>query len=190
MQEAAEVASQRSPGPANFVVACGRGNNGGDGYAIARILHSHGLTACALELVAPTAPSDAFTMHQAAQAMGVVRQFAADARCDEPGLVVVDAVFGTGLCRAPSGVELEAIHWINRCGAAGARVYSIDIPSGIDCDSGVPLGTSRDAVRASCTITMVCPKVGFPEAMRGGFLGRVHQVPIGGPPHTHGGILE
>lgn len=183
--ECARVISGRfaNAGISEFIAICGRGNNGGDGYAIARTLHSYGHSSRACCLAAATPGSDAGVMHDAARAMGLVEPWPI-ARPIGPKAIVIDAIFGTGLDRAPTGVELDAIRWINQCAMHGATVVSIDIPSGIDCDTGEPLGGRDDAVRATHTITMVAEKLGFPQAQRLGYLGSVEIVSIGGPPHA------
>lgn len=182
--ECATVIRKRLPCLPPLVVAlCGGGNNGGDGYAIARTLHSWGVHAMAIEVTTPRANSDAHTMRDAAAAHSLVHpwsEFAGHIPSDGP-LIIVDALFGTGLTRAPCGRELEAIHWIN---ARGARVVSIDLPSGMDCDLGVALGGPHDMVRANETLTMVCEKAGFSNPRAREFLGIVTVVPIGGPPLT------
>jgi NAD(P)H-hydrate epimerase len=138
------------------VVACGPGNNGGDGFAIARILHLWGVrTQC----YAPHGrhKGDAQIHRNAAGNAGVrflnnkeeFQQASADTG------VVVDALFGTGLCRTLEGEWAGAVDAIN---AAGKPVVAVDIPSGIHGETGKILGT---AVRAHSTVTFQYAKTGL-----------------------------
>lgn len=166
-----------------FLALCGSGNNGGDGYAIVRTLASHGLDAIALQVAPPRTGSDAATMCASAEALGLIQPFPPDSlhRGGLRPVVLIDAIFGTGLTRPPEGAELAAIHWLNQLNAAGLPVVAIDIPSGLDCDSGRPLGGPDDAVRANETFTMVAPKAGFSSPGADDYTGLVTAVSIGGP---------
>ncbi len=166
-----------------ILVICGGGNNGGDGYAITRTLHSHGLPALALEVAESRDRTDARIMRESAHRMGLVHPWSQRESLLGAGnlIAIVDAIFGTGLDRRPSGVPLDAIRWINAHLRAGAAVYSIDIPSGLDCDSGEPLGGPDDAVIATRTLTMVREKLGFASNSARKYLGTVSEVSIGGP---------
>ena len=81
--------------------------------------------------------------------------------------LVVDAIFGTGLTRPPTGVAAEAIEWIND---AGTAVLAVDVPSGLDCDTGRPLGP---CVRATRTVSFVGTKPGFREPTAREYVGEV-----------------
>ena len=88
---------------------------------------------------------------------------------------VVDALFGTGLTgpvRAPFDQVIAAIN------DSTAKVLAVDIPSGLDCDTGLPLGPT---VRAHHTATIVAPKKGFTAPMAQEWLGRVHVIDMGAP---------
>ena len=99
-------------------------------------------------------------------------------------IVIVDAIFGTGLSRAPTGPALDAIHWINAHASKGTSIYAIDLPSGMDCDSGKALGADKDVVIATRTLTMVAKKTGFSAYSAHSHLGIITEIPIGGPPIT------
>jgi len=158
-------------GAGAVVVACGPGQNGGDGYAIARMLHQAGHAVTVVALGVPRAGTDAAAMR--AQLSGVrILPFVRGLDLGRPALVV-DALFGTGLDRPLDGEALEAVRWIN---GLGAPVLSVDLPSGLDCDLGVPL---PECVRATVTATMVAQKLGFKRAAD--WTGRIEVVPIGGP---------
>ena len=88
---------------------------------------------------------------------------------------IVDALFGTGLSgavRPPFDAIIAAIN------ASGKPVLAVDIPSGLDCDSGSPLGAT---IRATHTVTFVAEKLGFASPPVGEWLGKVHVVGIGAP---------
>ncbi len=180
---AALLRHRASARPTQFLALCGSGNNGGDGYAIVRTLASHGLDAIALQVAPPRRRSDAATMCASASALGLVRSCSPNS-LDHRGLrplVLIDAIFGTGLTRPPEGAELAAIRWMNHRHEAGVPVVAIDIPSGLDCDRGTPVGGPEGAVRADETLTMVAPKTGFSRAGAADYTGIVTAIPIGGP---------
>jgi NAD(P)H-hydrate epimerase len=155
------------------LVACGSGQNGGDGYGVARHLADAG---CAVEIVfvgIPKEGTDAAVMRSRAE--GITMRPFGDASASDGFDLVVDALFGTGLDRALAGDALACVRWIN---AQPAPVLSIDLPSGMDCDSGLPM---PECVRATVTATMVAPKAGFELHGARACVGRVAVVPIGGP---------
>lgn len=184
---AADVLSQLVPlEGSRFVVVCGAGNNGGDGFVVARHLFSRGASVRVF-LVADSeqVTGEARINHDAyidlggeytelppGSALGPLEQGLAEAT------VVIDAVFGTGLCRQVTGYLEEVIERINQ--APGRRI-ALDVPSGLDADSGAPLGT---CVEASETITFGHLKIGLltPEGAR--LSGRVHVVDLGVPPYV------
>ena len=133
-------------------VVCGVGNNAGDGLAAARHLHRWGRLAsvCCVEENRLRGP--------AAKELDALRKLGVDV-ADELRLddaeVVVDAIFGTGLSRAPEG---KFAAWIEAINASGKGVVSIDVPSGLDADSGVAYAP---CVRANVTITLGLPKPGL-----------------------------
>lgn len=164
--------------PARAIVICGAGQNGGDGYAIARHLAIAGVQVRVVALGEPSTGSDAGVMRRVALAMGLPVESWAGA----PGLagadLLVDALFGTGLDRPVTGDALEAIRGMRQ---AGAAVLSVDLPSGMHADTGEPM---PECVHATLTATMVAPKAGFARPQAAACLGRVEIVGIGAPaPH-------
>jgi NAD(P)H-hydrate epimerase len=89
--------------------------------------------------------------------------------------LIIDAIFGTGLDRPPTGDAARAIEEINR---SGVKVLAIDVPSGLDCDTGEPLGP---CVRANRTVTFVAEKFGFAQPQAKEFTGEVIVADIGCP---------
>jgi NAD(P)H-hydrate epimerase len=162
---------------------CGRGNNGGDGLAVCRILAGRGAACtaylfCAVEQVG----GDALTNLEVADACGVkvvevsdeaafTRNFGAMSGHD----FYVDALLGTGLNAPARGIYAKGIELLN---ALGRPVLAVDIPSGLSADAGVPLGK---AVRADLTVTFGLMKAGL-ALEPGEHVGEVSLVEIGIPP--------
>jgi NAD(P)H-hydrate epimerase len=128
-----------------------------------------------LALGAPPDGSDAAVMRNVAERMGIARAHGPiEPRLDDR--LIVDALFGTGLDRELSP---EAIALVDAINDSGTPVLSVDLPSGLDADTGMP---RLRAVRATVTATMVVPKVGMLAPGAAAFTGRIETVPIGGPP--------
>ncbi|MEN0019705.1 MAG: NAD(P)H-hydrate epimerase [Planctomycetota bacterium] len=173
------IADAAKPG-ARVVIACGPGNNGGDGIACARLLHTIGITTH-VWLVAPAdrLRGDAVPQHDIARSLGI--PFDGSDHIAEAD-VIVDALFGTGLTRPIEGALADAVASINSARDAGARVIAADIPSGIDVDTGKAFGSlDSPAVRADATVTFAALKPGLLQAPGSTFAGRVSVVPIGVP---------
>ena len=174
----AEVALEMIGGRRRVLVVCGGGNNGGDGYAVARHLHNRG---AAVSILATKSVAelngDAATNARVATAMGLSIQSATPAavRAAEVDLII-DALLGTGLTEPP---REDAAGLIGAMNAHPAAVLAVDVPSGLDCDTGRPLGA---CVRADRTVTFVAEKAGFSEAAARAFLGEVSVGDIGVPP--------
>jgi NAD(P)H-hydrate epimerase len=142
-------------------VVCGPGNNGGDGIAIARLLHISG-TIVTTVFAGDMDKRSEETKRQwdIAESYGVRIIGINDAAGNDiirNATTVVDAIFGIGGGRAPSGDFLEAVRQVNRAGAAGAEVLAVDIPSGISADTGEASG---EAVTADTTVTFAYKKIG------------------------------
>lgn len=134
-------------------VVCGSGNNGGDGFAAARILAGAG---CKVTVVMAGSPSR--LTEESAYQKGLLEETNAGFSDDfeeEEYSIIVDAVFGVGLSRAVSGRYADIIQKMNR--AAGKKL-AVDIPSGISADTGAVLG---NAFRADCTVTFQSEKLGL-----------------------------
>lgn len=174
---------RESRGPSQAVnVVCGAGNNGGDGFVIARHLHQMGIPVTALLVGSKDRlPADAESNYRRMLAVGVSAQ-PGDADWGS-ATVVVDALFGTGLARALEGAALVAVARINQAADAGAKVVAVDIPSGIDADTGQVLGA---AVHANETVTIGLPKVGLCLEPGRNHAGRVFVARIGIADHAPG----
>jgi len=151
---------QGPPGPTQPLVVCGKGNNGGDGFVVVRLLLARDAKPdCILLGRASDLSGDALTNYKRLVDSGFAVREVTSLKDTEPLFqgrkVVVDAVFGTGLTRAPSGLAAEAVTLINH---SGSYVVSIDLPSGLQSDTGVPY---EPCVRADLTVTMALPKLGL-----------------------------
>jgi NAD(P)H-hydrate epimerase len=168
-----------------YVIFCGPGNNGGDGFALARHLRNRGL-AVEVRLIEPRgrvrAGSDAAVNLAVIDRMGIPVIEPGDGPPDQGGVAgpgtIVDAMLGTGLDRPLRSPYLERVRALNGSGRGGSGkgIVAIDIPTGLDADSGEILG---EAVRADHTITMAAPKLGFCKGAGPACAGTVHVVGIG-----------
>lgn len=121
------------------VVLCGPGNNGGDGYAITRHLAVAGARVTAVEVYAPRSP-DAVVFHGVAARLGLTRTREAADFTDAS--LIVDAVFGTGQ-RGP--IDVPEVPGLAAAVAAGVPLVAIDVPTGIDADTGERVGVFPEA---------------------------------------------
>lgn len=168
-------------------IFCGTGNNGGDGYVIARHLFNSGVRVqvviCGeMAKIADDARLNLeiingmrLSVEQMEMAVDKlddqVRRFCEG--CD----ILVDGLFGTGLKGEPYAEYAKLIECIN---GTGREVIAIDIPSGLDCDRGVPLGM---AIKASATVTFAAVKKGFQACDESAqYTGQVYLASIGVEP--------
>lgn len=166
------------------IVCCGKGNNGGDGFVIARHLDGARVPVRVLLFGQPnTLTGDAAANHRILVASGVPLTVYADPTVDVETVRgqladadwVVDALFGTGL-RGPVKTPFDCV--IQAMNESGKHMLAVDIPSGLDCDTGQPLGPT---IQAAHTATFVASKKGFAEPAAARWLGQVHVLPIGVP---------
>ena len=183
---AAELVCRVRPRDASrpVVILCGRGNNGGDGLVVARHLQIAAVPVVVI-LLAPGQAlrgDAAVNLHVVRRARIPLHELTPGQSLDEllaplqEASVVVDALLGTGATGDPRSPYAEAIQAANR--ARCVRV-AIDLPSGLDCETG---RVGRPCFRAHHTCTFVAPKRGFaaPEAQE--YLGQVEVASIGVPP--------
>ena len=170
------AASARWPDAHSWVVLCGAGNNGGDGYVVARLARRAGRDVRVCALADPSRlTGDAATAW---------RDFAAEGAALVPlepqvlagAELVVDAILGIGLARPVTGATRTAIEAVN---AAQRPVVAVDIPSGLDATSGLPSGV---AVRADLTVTFVGRKLGLYLGEGPAHTGQVQFADLGIPP--------
>ncbi|UPG84931.1 NAD(P)H-hydrate dehydratase [Luteibacter aegosomatis] len=144
---------RRWPDAARLRIVCGTGNNGGDGYLVGRDALAAGLAVQLFALGAPRAGSDAERARGAFETQG--GRVLPWGEVLDTADVVVDAIFGTGLNRAPEGEAKAAIEAID---AAGLPVLALDVPSGLSADTGAAPGA---VVRATATATFIVRKRGL-----------------------------
>ncbi len=164
-------------------IFCGTGNNGGDGFVIARHLKNAGFNVNII-LCGPASKikGDAEINYKIAAKMGIAikeikistENTAKDVEvgtkdCD----LIVDAIFGTGLA---GNLGDEFVGLINAINSLNKPIAAVDIPSGLDCDSGEVLST---AVKAIATVTFAAAKKGFKNPKSIGYTGEVYIASIG-----------
>ncbi|HVR87297.1 MAG TPA: NAD(P)H-hydrate epimerase [Planctomycetota bacterium] len=172
----ADLIEERISRDCPIVAVCGRGNNGGDGFVAARLLAERGFEVEVLALQRSYDPATATgRAWEAAQDADI--HFAGRFK-RRPMTCLIDAIFGTGLSREVVGEERELIRQLNAFDKRWSPIVAVDIPSGLEANSGRPLGI---AVEAAATVTMGLPKVGFrsPEAKK--YVGELLVADIGFP---------
>ncbi len=179
-QAAVELLTHGEKG--RFVVMCGKGNNGGDGFVAARTLHHWGHDVSVMLFAQKNAlVGDALANKKILDRLGLpIRVFTNERELVDLELtdydVVIDALLGTGLSSELKGLYAKAVQVIN---SADTAVLSVDIPSGISSDTGHVLG---HAVMATRTVTFGFPKIGqilFPGTQ---YCGELMVADIGIPP--------
>ncbi len=130
------------------LVLCGSGNNGGDGYIVADALRQAGWPVAVVALGAPRSQDAS----RAATAWGASVLEGDASEWPGPSGLIVDALFGIGLMRPLAGAAADLVR---RANASGAPIVSIDIPSGVDADTGASPGP---AIRAAMTVTFAWRK--------------------------------
>lgn len=165
------------------LIVCGKGNNGGDGFVIARHLDNRKIPVSLFLTCQPTdLTGDARINCQIIEKSGIPIQllgteegfFQFQSALSEAGCVV-DALLGTGISGEVRGIYRDVIEEINR---SSCPVFSVDIPSGLDCDSGIPLGT---AIKANWTVSFVARKKGYDQSVSIPYTGEVFVAEIGAP---------
>jgi NAD(P)H-hydrate epimerase len=164
----------------SVVVCCGRGNNGGDGFVIARHLDNAHVPVRVVLFARPEElTGDAAINYRILARSGPPIRVLDDAATLQTELAgaawIVDALFGTGLTgplRPPFDRIVESIN------ATDAQILAVDIPSGLDCDTGRPMGPT---IRAHHTATIAALKRGFAQPAALPWLGQVHIIDMGMP---------
>lgn len=169
---------------ARVAVLCGSGNNGGDGYVAVRHLAVQDVHARAYPLQPVQALTGDARLHaHVAQQLGLVRSLAIDELERElaslkPHLAI-DALLGTGFKGSNVRPPLDAaVTLLSALRLRGSKVLAVDLPSGLDCDTGVP---ANPCVTADVTLTLVARKVGFRHPQAQAHLGKVIVADIGVP---------
>ena len=166
-----------------IVVICGKGNNGGDGLVVARQIFTR-IRPRSLYVVlggnASEMKGDAAANYQMLRAAGCEVSTSITPEM-ESATLIVDAVLGTGIRGGAEGRSLELIRAINN-GFPAAEVVAVDVPSGLDSDSGTLPG---EAVHANHTVTFTAPKPCLVLSPACEYAGKVHVGVIGSPPDLY-----
>jgi NAD(P)H-hydrate epimerase len=170
-------------GRGRVVIACGPGNNGGDGGVVARHLDAWGFDVRVLWFADPgRLKGDAATQRDILERSEIPIEVIDDnAPLDRLDTLwpdadwLVDALLGTGLTRPAEGLLARAIDSMNR---SNRPILALDLPSGLGADTGEPLG---EAIHATATATFVAPKLGFGREGARAYTGEVVVIDIGVP---------
>jgi NAD(P)H-hydrate epimerase len=179
---AVQVARQQYPDAKRWQIICGPGNNGGDGYVVARLAAHDGIVASVVTLVDPDSLSgDAATAYQDFAAEGgIVMPWAGE--LDAEADLLVDALLGSGLQRDVSGDYAVAVRAINEHPGV---VQALDIATGINGDTGAVMGS---AVKANITTTFVGLKAGLFLGEGPNFCGEISFADLDIPDACHAGL--
>jgi NAD(P)H-hydrate epimerase len=165
------------------LVCCYRGNNGGDGFVLARHLDLRGLKVRVLlwarteEVTGDAALNLTILLNSkvAIEVFGPGHQPDRLSSALERATLVVDALLGTGASGEPRAPLDKVIEQLN---ASGRPIVAVDLPSGLDCDTGI---AAAHTIRAQHTCTFVAAKQGFYKPGAKAFIGEVHVLDIGAP---------
>lgn len=168
-------------GPVTIV--CGKGNNAGDGFVIARHLDARAIPVRVVLLGAPAVLRGDAAVNYSVLSRCQVPIGDLSAEFDTQAFTeqlagaewIVDALLGTGASGEPRENFARAIRLMNAC---RAKKLAVDLPSGLDCDSGVP---AQQTFEADHTCTFVAPKIGFAQPAAQAVLGQIHVIDIGVP---------
>jgi ADP-dependent NAD(P)H-hydrate dehydratase / NAD(P)H-hydrate epimerase len=157
--------------PKRAMIYCGPGNNGGDGSVAARFLREAGIETHVWYTRAPHGADAEAAAHAAGFEPSRIEAGQGD--------VVIDAVFGSGLSRNPEGAEAEAIRAMNEARERGAKVLAVDVPSGIEADTGAVYPVHL--AQADATVTFHSPKRGLYLHPAAACAGQIEIASIGIP---------
>jgi NAD(P)H-hydrate epimerase len=181
---AAELLLRLNPERKRILILCGFGNNGGDGFVMARHLQNAGLEVDVLlfgqiDQLSRDTNVNAKIWQKSGPLWTAdpISPLDADIRRVIDGAQgwIVDALFGTGMTRPLSAPFDQVISAVN---ASGHPILAVDLPSGLDCDTGEPLGPT---IKATHTATFVALKKGFLNPNAKPWVGEVHVIDIGAP---------
>jgi len=177
------------------VICCGKGNNAGDGLVVARHLDLRGYKVqIVLLMPGDSLTGDALLNYQIVRAaqlpLTVLPNNASEdsiAACLDNGDWILDALLGTGAQGEPRTPFDTVICAINRAHDRGKKVLALDLPSGLDCDTGQP---SRTTIQADHTVTFAAIKPGLISDLGRPFVGQLHVADIGVPRRLINEILN
>jgi len=172
-EAAFRVALQQYPDARHYLILCGQGNNGGDGYVVARLAQAQGIQVTLLAVETDKAwPEEAARARQAWLDAGGKIQ-AQDTPLPPDSDLIIDSLLGTGLRTAPRSHLAELIDFIN---LHPAPVIALDIPSGLLAETGATPGT---VVKAAHSVTFITLKPGLLTGKARDVVGQLHYDALG-----------
>ena len=175
------VLRRRWPEAMSIMIVCGPGNNGGDGYVIGRLAHSSGLKTIIVAVAAPATDEALQARDQAEQAGVCIEQFSGGELPDAD--LLIDCILGTGMKRPPAGDIATTIEALNRL---DRPVMAVDMPSGLEADSGAAPGK---VVHAELTVTFIGLKLGLYTGRGPDVSGEIVYESISVPQDVHQAVL-
>ncbi|CUA88106.1 bifunctional ADP-dependent NAD(P)H-hydrate dehydratase/NAD(P)H-hydrate epimerase [Pseudidiomarina woesei] len=181
MQRAAQACllaiQGQQPPPARVLILCGPGNNGGDGWVLARLAQQQGYQV----QVAAAAPQSALAKHAAAAWHDLGQPSLALNKLENHHFqaqdIVVDALLGSGLSRELDGEFKRVVELVNQCAEQYSNwVLSVDVPTGLNSDTGQP---QPIAVYSHTTVTMVALKLGLVTGLAANYCGAIELADLG-----------
>ncbi len=174
-----DLVRARWPRARRIALLCGPGNNGGDGYVVARLAQGAGFAPSVIGVgEADKMKGEAATVRESCRAAGIaIKEFHADLLAGND--VIVDAMLGTGLEREINGEWRAAIEAVNH---SRLPVLAVDIPSGLHADTGRVMGA---AIRAQATMTFIGLKAGLLTGAGRDHTGEIYFNDLGAPPDIY-----
>lgn len=172
----------RFPAPGRLLVVAGKGNNGGDGFVMARVAAKAGWQVCVWLAEGEPKTPDAITNRELLRALPVTVLDAGTCPNPQDWDAAVDAVYGTGFHGALRPVGQAACELLNQSRAAGAFLLAVDLPSGVCADTGE---AADGAVRADLTVAFDSRKPSHTAPQAAPFCGEVRLADIGIPEDCH-----
>ena len=161
-----------------YAVLAGKGNNAGDGFVAAKLLHEHGFTVRIFH-TSPASELKGDALRAWNELPAEIERRTELHAVDLTGAIVIDALLGTGFY---GKLREPWLHWINLLNYLNVPVISADLPSGLDADDGEVRGGA--AVRADVTVTFAYPKTGMLSGQGPALCGRIRVIDIGLPDET------
>lgn len=172
----------RFPAPGRLLVVAGKGNNGGDGFVMARVAAKAGWQVCVWLAEGEPRTPDAITNRALLESLPVTVFPQAQIPAAEGWTAVVDALYGTGFHGALRPAGQAACALLRQCRAAGAFLLAVDLPSGVCADTGE---AAEGAVEADLTVCFDSRKPAHTAPQAAPFCGKVLLADIGIPESCH-----
>jgi NAD(P)H-hydrate epimerase len=163
----------------SFTIFCSKGNNGGDGLALAKLLFENGYPVSVCIIKRDSNGSDDFQINFERLKKILKKIYFLDKESSFPDLknqIIIDALFGTGLNKKPTGIFSQVINYINK---SSETVISIDVPSGLYVDKSSILSNNETIIKATYTLTFQNQKLTYLMPENGIYVGKVILLDIG-----------